>query len=237
VLKVGLTGGIGSGKSSVSALLASYGAVVVDADLLAREVVAPGSDGLGRVVAEFGDDLLLPDGSLDRPALGRRVFGDPERLAALNAVLHPLIAARTVERFAEAEAAGAQVLVHDVALLVENGLAPGYDAVVVVAAEPATQLDRLVRLRGMAEADAQARIAAQSSLADKLAVATDVVHNDGPVEDLEPQVAALWQRWTGQPPADRSRDTSRAASGASGSAKRTSDPAPGTAPSSSVTNR
>ncbi len=212
VLKVGLTGGIGSGKSEVSALLASYGAVVVDADLVAREVVAPGSDGLARVVAEFGTDVLLADGSLDRPALGTLVFGHPERLAALNAVLHPLIAERTRERFAEAEAAGAAVVVHDVALLVENGLAPGYDAVVVVAAEPATQLDRLVRRRGMTEADARARLAAQSSLADKLAVATDVVRNDGPREALAPQVAEIWRRLlarVGQVEAARTRDTSR----------------------------
>ena len=153
--------------------------------------------------------MLQADGALDRPALGRLVFGDPERLAALNAILHPLIAERTQEQLAAAETAGAQVVVHDVALLVENGLAPGYDAVVVVAAEPATQLDRLVRLRGMSEPDARARIAAQSSLADKLAVATHVVHNDGPLEELAPQVAALWEQLTGQPAAERSSDTSR----------------------------
>ena len=193
MLRVGLTGGIGSGKSAVSALLASYGAVIVDADLLAREVVAPGSDGLAEVVAEFGEDVLLPDGTLDRPALGRRVFGTPAALQALNAVLHPRIAALTAERYDEAEAAGARVLVHDVALLVENGLAPGYDAVVVVAAGPQTQLDRLVRLRGMPEQDARARIAAQAPLADKLAVATHVIHNDGPLEELEPQVRAVWE--------------------------------------------
>jgi dephospho-CoA kinase len=209
VLKVGLTGGIGSGKSSVSALLASYGAVVVDADLLAREVVAPGSPGLARVVAEFGPEVLQSDGGLDRPALGRLVFGDPERLAALNAVLHPLIAERTQQQLAAAEAARAEVVVHDVALLVENGLAPGYDEVVVVAAEPATQLDRLVRLRGMSEQDARARIAAQSPLGDKLAVATQVVHNDGPLEELAPQVAALWERLSGQPAAERSSETRR----------------------------
>ncbi len=209
MLKVGLTGGIGSGKSSVSALLASYGAVVVDADLLAREVVEPGSEGLARVVAEFGPQIQRVDGSLDRAALGQVVFGDQARLVALNAILHPLIAARTAELFAAASEAGAAVVVHDVALLVENGLAPGYDAVVVVAAQPATQLGRLVRLRGMAEADARARIAAQSPLADKLAVATHVVHNDGPVEELEPQVAALWQQLVGQPAAERTSDTRR----------------------------
>ena len=193
MLRVGLTGGIGSGKSAVSALLASYGAVVVDADLLAREVLAPGSPGLSEVVAEFGEDVLLPDGSLDRPALGRRVFGHPAALSTLNGITHPRIGELTAQRYTAAEAAGARVLVHDVALLVENGLPPAYDEVVVVAATPETQLERLVRYRGMAEADARARIAAQAPLADKLAVATRVVHNDWPLTELEPQVAALWR--------------------------------------------
>lgn len=192
MLRVGLTGGIGSGKSAVSALLAEHGAFVVDADLLAREVVAPGTPGLADVVAEFGDDVLLPDGRLDRAELGRRVFGDPPALRRLNAVLHPRIGALTVERYAGAEAAGAAVVVHDVPLLAENGLAPAYDAVVVVAADPRTQLDRLVRLRGMAEADARARIGAQAPLVDKLAVATYVIHNDGALADLAPQVEQLW---------------------------------------------
>jgi dephospho-CoA kinase len=190
VLKVGLTGGIGSGKSAVSALLAERGAVVIDADGIAREVVEPGTPGLAAVVAEFGPDVLRPDGTLDRAALGRRVFPDPAALARLNAITHPRIGERTAELFAQAE--GAQVVVHDVALLVENGLAPAYDEVVVVAAEPATQLDRLVRLRGMTEEDARARIAAQAPLADKLAVATHVVRNDGSRDELVAQVDALW---------------------------------------------
>jgi dephospho-CoA kinase len=193
VLKVGLTGGIGSGKSAVSSLLASYGAVVVDADHVAREVVEPGSAGLAAVVREFGDDVLRPDGSLDREALGKRVFADPAALARLNAIVHPLVGERTSELIAQAEAAGARVVVHDVPLLVENGLARLYDAVVVVAAQPATQLDRLVRLRGMTTEDAQARIAAQAPLDAKLAVATHVIHNDGPRDELAGQVAALWR--------------------------------------------
>ena len=192
MLRVGLTGGIGSGKSAVSALLAARGARVVDADLLAREVVAPGTPGLAAVVERFGPEVLLPDGALDRPALGRVVFSDPEALAALNGLVHPLVGRRTAERVEAARAEGVRVLVHDVPLLVENGLAPSYDAVVVVAAEPAAQLDRLVRLRGMTEQDARARIAAQAPLADKLAVATHVVRNDGPLEELAPQVDALW---------------------------------------------
>ena len=192
MLTTGLTGGIGSGKSTVSRLLAGWGAFVVDADLLAREVVAVSTPGLQRVVAAFGDGVLREDGSLDRPALGRRVFGSPAELTRLNAIVHPLVAERTRERFVEAERAGAQVVVHDVPLLAENGLAPDYDAVVVVAAAAATQLRRLVELRGMSEADARARIDAQATLAERLAVATHVVHNDGPLEDLEPQARAVW---------------------------------------------
>lgn len=189
---VGLTGGIGSGKSAVSALLAARGAVVLDADRMAREVVDRGTPGLAAVVEAFGPDVLLPDGSLDRPALGRRVFADPEQLARLNAIVHPLVGERYAREHADAEASGARVAVHDVALLVESGLAERYDAVVVVAASPQTQLDRLVRLRGMDEQDARARIAAQAPLADKLAVATHVIRNDGPLEQLAPQVDRLW---------------------------------------------
>ena len=192
VYSVGLTGGIGSGKSAVSRLLQSYGAVVVDADLIAREVVEVGTPGLAAVVAAFGREVLQPDGSLDRPALGRLVFADSTALATLNAITHPRIAERTTALFREAAEAGAEVLVHDVALLVEHGLTRHYDAVVVVAASPATQLDRLVRLRGMAEDDARARIAAQAPLEDKLAVATHVIRNDGPLEELAPQVERLW---------------------------------------------
>ena len=192
MLTVGLTGGIGSGKSAVSALLVARGAALVDADANARIVVAPGTPGLAAVIAEFGQDLLLPDGSLDREALGRIVFGDPDKLARLNAIVHPLIGQESARQVAAAEQAGATVLVHDVPLLVENGLQGLYDAVVVVAASPETQLDRLVRLRHMTEADARARIAAQAPLVDKLAVATYVIDNDGPLSALEPQVDRVW---------------------------------------------
>ena len=192
MLTVGLTGGIGSGKSTVSALLASYGAVVVDADELAREVVAPGTPGLHAVVEAFGPAVLGPDGGLDRPALGAIVFGDRAQLARLNAIVHPLIALRTAERFAAAAASGASVVIHDVALLVENGLAGSYDEVVVVVAGPAVQLTRLVGLRGLTADDARARMAAQASDEQRLAVATRVLHNDGPPEALEAQVQALW---------------------------------------------
>ena len=189
---VGLTGGIGSGKSAVSRQLRSYGAVVVDADLVAREVVDVGTAGLAAVVEAFGPEVLREDGSLDRAALGRQVFADPDELARLNAITHPRIAERTGELFREAAESGARVLVHDVALLVEHGLSRSYDAVVVVAASPRTQLDRLVRLRGMAEDEARARIAAQAPLEDKLAVATHVIRNDGPLEELAPQVEQVW---------------------------------------------
>ncbi|MFE6740002.1 dephospho-CoA kinase [Streptomyces tubercidicus] len=192
MVKVGLTGGIGAGKSEVSRLLASYGAVIVDADKIAREVVEPGTPGLAAVVAEFGDDILAPDGTLDRPKLGGIVFSDPDKLKALNAIVHPLVGARSAEL--EASAGPDAVVVHDVPLLTENGLAPLYDLVVVVDAAPQTQLDRLVRLRGMAEDEAKSRMAAQASREQRLAVADLVIDNDGPLDALEPQVRAVWER-------------------------------------------
>ncbi|MYV99192.1 dephospho-CoA kinase [Streptomyces sp. SID3343] len=189
---VGLTGGIGAGKSEVARRLAELGAVVIDSDRIAREVVEPGTPGLAAVVAEFGPEVLLPDGTLDRPGLGRIVFGAPERLAALNAIVHPLVGARAAELTA---AAGPDaVLINDVPLLAENDLAGLYDLVVVVDASPATQLDRLVHLRGMPEADARARMGAQASREQRLAVADVVIDNDGPLEALEPQVRKLWSR-------------------------------------------
>ena len=194
MLTVGLTGGIGSGKSSVSALLVAHGAVLVDADLNARAVVVRGTPGLAAVVEEFGPTVLTPEGDLDRETLGRIVFSDPERLARLNAILHPLVGAEAARQTEQARAAGARVLVHDVPLLVENGLQDLYDVVVVVAASPQTQLDRLTRLRGMSAEDAQARIDAQAPLAAKLAVADYVIDNDGAPADLAPQVDRLWEQ-------------------------------------------
>ncbi|MER6476591.1 dephospho-CoA kinase [Streptomyces filamentosus] len=191
MLKVGLTGGIGAGKSEVSRLLVSYGAVLIDADRIAREVVEPGTPGLAAVVAAFGDGVLTGDGTLDRPKLGSVVFADPERLAVLNAIVHPLVGARSTEL--ESAAGPGDVVVHDVPLLTENGLAPLYDLVVVVDASPATQLDRLVRLRGMAEQEAKARMAAQATRAARLEIADLVIDNDGPLEALEPQVRKVWE--------------------------------------------
>jgi dephospho-CoA kinase len=192
VLRVGLTGGIGSGKSAVTTLLQRHGAAVIDADKIARAVVAKGTPGLAAVVEAFGADVLRPDGELDREALGRLVFSDADALARLNGIVHPLVGQQTAREQAAAEAAGARILVFDVPLLVENGLQSLYDVIVVVAAQPETQLDRLTRLRGMTEDDARARIAAQAPLADKLAVATYVIENDGPLSALAPQVDRLW---------------------------------------------
>ncbi|MEV7355378.1 dephospho-CoA kinase [Kitasatospora sp. NPDC091276] len=190
MLKIGLTGGIGAGKSEVSRLFAAHGAVIVDSDVIAREVVAPGTDGLAAVAAEFGPRVLREDGALDRPALGAIVFADPARLQALNAIVHPLVRARSAEL--EAAAAPDAVVVHDVPLLAENGLAPLYDLVVVVDAADDVRVERLVRLRGMAEDEARARMAAQASRADRLAIADVVIDNGGPLEALAARVDEVW---------------------------------------------
>jgi dephospho-CoA kinase len=190
MLKVGLTGGIGAGKSEVSRLLVECGAVLIDADRIAREVVAPGTPGLAAVVEAFGEEVLAPDGSLDRPRLGSIVFADPDKLAVLNSIVHPLVGARS--RDLEEAAAEEAVVVHDVPLLTENGLAPLYDVVVVVDASPETQLDRLVRLRGMTEEDARARMAAQATREKRREIADIVIDNDVPLEDLRRRVKDVW---------------------------------------------
>jgi dephospho-CoA kinase len=194
MLRLGLTGGIGAGKSEVSRLLAGYGAVIIDSDRIAREVVEPGTPGLAAVVAEFGPEVTTDDGALDRPKLGAIVFGDPDRLKALNAIVHPLVRARSAEL--EAAAGPDAIVVHDVPLLVENGMAPLYDLVVVVDASPETQLDRLVRIRGMTESEARRRMAAQATREERRAVADVVIDNDGPLEKLEPQVRRVWETLT-----------------------------------------
>ncbi|MFI9272371.1 dephospho-CoA kinase [Kitasatospora sp. NPDC052896] len=192
--RIGLTGGIGAGKSEVSRLLVAHGAVLVDSDVIAREVVAPGTPGLAAVVAEFGPGVLGPDGALDRPALGALVFADAERLKALNAIVHPLVRARSAEL--EAAAGPDAVVVHDVPLLAENGLAPLYDRVVVVDADEEVRLERLVRLRGMTEDEARARMAAQATREQRLAVADLVVENNGTPGQLAERVSRLWERLT-----------------------------------------
>lgn len=192
MLRVGLTGGIGAGKSEVSRRLAGYGAVVIDADAVAREVVEPGTPGLAAIRGAFGDGVLLPDGGLDRPKLGGIVFADPGARQRLNEIVHPLVAARMRELEEQAAAAGATVVVHDVPLLAENGLASQYDVVVVVDVAPRVQLERLVRERGLDRSQAQARIAAQASRAGRLAVATYVVDNSGSLAELDRQAGELW---------------------------------------------
>ncbi|MFF8477501.1 dephospho-CoA kinase [Streptomyces sp. NPDC015414] len=194
MLKVGLTGGIGAGKSEVSRLLVEHGAVLIDADRIAREAVAPGTPGLAAVVDAFGADVLTADGGLDRPRLGSIVFADPEKLAVLNAIVHPLVGARSREL--EAAAAQDAVVVHDVPLLTENGLAPLYDLVIVVDATPATQLDRLVRLRGMTEDDARARMAAQATREQRREIADIVIDNDVPLDALRQRVTEVWDDLT-----------------------------------------
>jgi len=194
-MRVGLTGGVASGKSTVSAILAELGAVVVDADLLAREVVAPGTDGLAAVVEEFGPEVLGPDGALDRPRLGAVVFADPGRRRALEAIIHPRVRARAAE--IEAAAPSGAVVVHDIPLLAETGQAASFDAVVVVDVPPEVQVDRMVRIRGMSEEDALARIAAQASREERLAVATHVVDNTDTVDDLRARVEEVYRQLTG----------------------------------------
>ncbi|WP_210575949.1 dephospho-CoA kinase [Streptomyces sp. GESEQ-4] len=201
MLKVGLTGGIGAGKSEVSRLLVEQGAVLIDADRIAREVVAPGTPGLAAVVEDFGTEVLAADGSLDRPKLGSIVFADPDKLAVLNGIVHPLVGARSREL--ESAAAEDAVVVHDVPLLAENGLAPLYDVVVVVDASPETQLDRLVRLRGMTEQDARARMAAQATREKRLEIADIVIDNDVPLEELQARVREVWADLVGRAQASR----------------------------------
>ncbi|MGW1602381.1 dephospho-CoA kinase [Streptomyces eurythermus] len=190
MLTVGLTGGIGAGKSEVSRLLVEHGAVLIDSDRIAREVVAPGTPGLAAVVDAFGPDVLAADGGLDRPRLGSIVFADPEKLAVLNSIVHPLVRDRSREL--ESAVPEDAVVVHDVPLLTENGLAPLYDVVIVVDASPRTQLDRLVRLRGMTEEDARARMAAQATREQRREIADIVIDNDVPLDALRKRVAEVW---------------------------------------------
>jgi dephospho-CoA kinase len=189
VLRIGLTGGIGSGKSTVATLLADRGARVVDADRIAREVVEPGTPGLAAVVAEFGPEVLTAEGALDRPALAARVFGDPAARSRLDAVVHPLVRARAAELAAAAPADA--VVVHDVPLLVETGQAASYDLVLVVETDVATRVARLEQ-RGLSAEDARARIASQATDEQRRAVADVVLRNDGDRDELAAQVDRFW---------------------------------------------
>jgi dephospho-CoA kinase len=195
-VRVGLTGGIASGKSTVSAILAELGAVVIDADALAREVVARGTPGLAAVVAEFGPGLLTPEGDLDRPAMGALVFGDPGARTRLEAVIHPLVHERSAQL--EAEAAPDAVVVHDIPLLAEVGRAGSFDAVIVVDAPPELQVSRMVQERGWTRDDAESRIAAQATREDRLAIATHVVDNTGSLDALREQVERVYAELAGR---------------------------------------
>ena len=190
MLRIGLTGGIGSGKSTVAARLLARGAVVVDADRLAREVVEPGTPGLARIAESFGPSVIAPDGALDRAALGAVVFADPAARRTLESITHPLIQARTQDLFAAA--AREAIIVHDVPLLVELGMAPGYHLVLMVHADEQVRQARLIHDRGMDPEAARSRIAAQADVAQRRAVADVWVENHGSREELMAAVDAAW---------------------------------------------
>ncbi len=187
--RVGLTGGVASGKSAVAALLRELGAVVIDSDQLAREVVEPGTPGLAAVVEEFGETVLTGDGHLDRAALGSMVFGDEASRRRLEGILHPLIRARAAET--EAEAGPGALVVHDIPLLVETGQADRFDAVLVVDVPVETQVERMVRDRGWSAEDARSRVAAQADREERRAVATHVIDNTGTHDDLRERVTEV----------------------------------------------
>jgi len=185
-VRVGLTGGVASGKSTVSEVLAELGVVVIDADRLARQVVAPGTDGLAEIVSAFGPQVLTPEGDLDRPAMGAIVFADPEKRRVLESIIHPRVRARAAE--IEAAAPAGAVVVHDIPLLAETGQADGFDAVIVVDVPTEVQIDRMTALRGMSAEDAAARIAAQADREQRRAIATYVIENTGSLADLRAEV-------------------------------------------------
>jgi dephospho-CoA kinase len=191
VLRIGLTGGIGSGKSEVSRRLAAHGALVIDADVLAREVVEPGTPGLAEVVEAFGTGVLADDGSLDRATLGAQVFGDDAGRRRLEAIIHPRVRARAAE--IEAAAGPDAVVVHDIPLLVETGQSDAFDGVIVVDVPIEVQLERLVGGRAMSEAEARSRIAAQASREQRAGAADWIVDNTGSLADLDAAVARVWR--------------------------------------------
>ena len=193
MLRIGLTGGIGAGKSVLSATFAECGGIIVDGDVIAREVVEPGTEGLAALVEAFGDDILLPDGALDRPALAAKAFSDDEKRAAtLNGIVHPLVGKRRAEIIAAVPADS--VVVEDIPLLVESGMAPLFPLVVVVYADAELRVARLVDQRGMAEDDARARIAAQADDAQRRAVADVWLDNSGSQGELVERAREVWNQ-------------------------------------------
>ena len=192
---IGLTGGIASGKSVVAARLAEHGAVVVDADRIAREVVEPGSPALAQIRREFGDEVVASDGSLDRAALGALIFESPEKRAALNAITHPAVGIRSKELFAAAAAADPDaIVVYDVPLLVEAGRTDEFDLIVVVNASTETRLNRMVELRGMTRDEAMHRLNSQATNTERLAIADVVIDSNGTLEQTLEQADALWEK-------------------------------------------
>jgi dephospho-CoA kinase len=191
-MRVGLTGGVASGKSTVSEMLRELGAVVVDADVLAREVVEPGTSGFDAVVAAFGPEIVASDGGLDRARLGAVVFADPDKRATLESIIHPRVRARAAE--IEAAAPPGAVVVHDIPLLVETGQSDAFDAVIVVDLPVEVQVERAMGERGWSEDEARSRIAAQATREQRLAVATYVVDNTGTREDLRHQVTEVFDQ-------------------------------------------
>ena len=192
---IAVTGGIASGKSAVAARLAEHGAVVVDADRVAREVVEPGTPALARIAEEFGPQVITEDGRLDRPALGAIVFGDPSKRLALNAITHPAVGERSRELFEAAAAADPDaVVVYDVPLLAEAERSAEFDRIVVVEASEATRIRRMVELRGYSREDAERRIAAQTGDAERRAMADEVIDADGSLENTLRQTDELWER-------------------------------------------
>src|SRR5271165_391092 len=190
MLRIGLTGGIGAGKSTVSETFAECGGVVVDGDVISREVVAPGTEGLAALVDAFGDDILLPDGALNRPALAAKAFTSDETRATLNSIVHPLVGKRRAELIAAVPEDS--VVVEDIPLLVESGMAPLFPLVVVVSADAELRVARLVGQRGMAEDDARARIAAQATDEQRRAVADVWLDNSGTPEALTKRAREVW---------------------------------------------
>lgn len=191
---IGLTGGIASGKSVASRVLSALGVGIVDADQIAREVVAPGSEGLAAVVQAFGSEVLTANGALDREKVAARVFREPDARKILQAITHPRIAVRSAERLAELAATATPYVVYDAPLLVEVGAHKGLDALIVIAADRATQIARAVARDGMTADEAERRIAAQLPLADKVAVADYVVNNEGSLAQLEAAVQDTHRR-------------------------------------------